>query len=61
MSGGDVYYAVRNFPAYGKLSRRNLDDLRAGASDRLAEGAADVKKDPLRSTCCPLMVAPPAT
>jgi len=47
VSGGDVYYAVRNFPAYGKLSRRNLDDLRAGASDRLAEGAADVKKDPL--------------
>ncbi len=45
--GKDVYYAVRNFPGYGKLSRRNLDDLRAGASERLAEGATDVKKDPL--------------
>ena len=45
--GKDVYYAVRNFPGYGKLSRRNLDDLRAGASERLAEGAADVKRDPL--------------
>jgi cysteinyl-tRNA synthetase len=46
-TGKDVYYAVRNFPGYGKLSRRNLDDLRAGASERLAEGATDVKKDPL--------------
>src|SRR5690606_4873527 len=31
----------------GKLSHRNLEDLRAGASERLAEGAAEVKKDPL--------------
>jgi cysteinyl-tRNA synthetase len=46
-SGKDVYYAVRSFPAYGKLSRRNIDELRAGASERLAEGAGDVKKDPL--------------
>lgn len=45
--GKDVYYAVRHFAGYGKLSRRNLDDLRAGASERLAEGATDVKKDPL--------------
>jgi cysteinyl-tRNA synthetase len=45
--GKDVYYAVRNFSGYGKLSRRNLDDLRAGASERLAEGAADIKRDPL--------------
>jgi cysteinyl-tRNA synthetase len=45
--GKDVYYAVRSFSGYGKLSRRNLDDLRAGASERLAEGAADVKRDPL--------------
>ena len=28
---GDVYYAVRNFPEYGKLSRRNIDDLKSGA------------------------------
>lgn len=46
-AGKDVYYAVRSFPGYGKLSRRNIDDLRAGASERLADGATDVKKDPL--------------
>lgn len=28
---GDVYYAVDQFPAYGKLSKRNLADLQAGA------------------------------
>ncbi|MGP1614638.1 MAG: cysteine--tRNA ligase, partial [Pollutimonas bauzanensis] len=27
---GDVNYAVRNFPGYGKLSGKSLDDLRAG-------------------------------
>ncbi|MDF2693035.1 MAG: Cysteinyl-tRNA synthetase [Labilithrix sp.] len=46
-NGKDVYYAVRSFAGYGKLSRRNLDELRAGASERLAEHASDVKKDPL--------------
>ncbi|HVH43549.1 MAG TPA: cysteine--tRNA ligase [Labilithrix sp.] len=45
--GKDVYYAVRGFAGYGKLSRRNLDELRAGASERLSEGATDVKRDPL--------------
>lgn len=28
---GDVYYRVDQFPEYGKLSRRNLDDMQAGA------------------------------
>ncbi len=28
---GDVYFAVRSFPGYGKLSGRSLDDLLAGA------------------------------
>ncbi len=28
---GDVYYAVSSFPAYGRLSKRNLEDLLAGA------------------------------
>ncbi|MCB2184040.1 MAG: cysteine--tRNA ligase [Desulfobulbaceae bacterium] len=28
---GDVYYKVANFDEYGKLSRRNLDDMMAGA------------------------------
>ncbi len=46
-NGNDVYFAVRSFPNYGKLSRRNVDDLREGASERLAEGASDVKRDPL--------------
>ena len=39
----DVYFSVRDLPGYGKLSRRNLDDLRAG--ERVAVEAA--KKDPL--------------
>ncbi len=29
--GGDVYYAVERFAAYGKLSHRQLDDMLAGA------------------------------
>jgi cysteinyl-tRNA synthetase len=29
--GNDVYFAVRAFPAYGKLSHRNIDDLLSGA------------------------------
>jgi cysteinyl-tRNA synthetase len=40
---GDVYYAVREFPDYGKLSRKNLDDLQAG--ERVA--VASAKRDPL--------------
>ena len=27
---GDVYYSVNNFPGYGKLSGKSLEDLRAG-------------------------------
>ncbi len=42
-SNGDVNYAVRKFPGYGKLSRRNLDDLRAGERVAVDEG----KHDPL--------------
>jgi cysteinyl-tRNA synthetase len=30
-SEGDVYFAVRSFPGYGKLSGRNVNELRAGA------------------------------
>ncbi|MDB5694376.1 MAG: cysteinyl-tRNA synthetase [Alphaproteobacteria bacterium] len=40
---GDVFYAVRRFPGYGKLSGRSLDELRAG--ERVAADAA--KRDPL--------------
>ncbi|HWV38803.1 MAG TPA: cysteine--tRNA ligase [Vulgatibacter sp.] len=42
-SKGDVYFAVRNFEDYGKLSKRNLDDLLAGA--RVEPG--EQKRDPL--------------
>ncbi|TDQ44867.1 cysteine--tRNA ligase [Tepidicella xavieri] len=40
---GDVNYAVRQFPGYGKLSGKSLDDLRAG--ERVA--VDDGKHDPL--------------
>jgi cysteinyl-tRNA synthetase len=42
-SGGDVYFAVRSFANYGKLSKRNLDDLLSGA--RVEPG--EQKRDPL--------------
>jgi cysteinyl-tRNA synthetase len=29
--GGDIYFSVKKFKDYGKLSKRNLEDLRAGA------------------------------
>jgi cysteinyl-tRNA synthetase len=38
---GDVYFAVRKFPDYGKLSRRNLDDLVAGARVEVGEAKLD--------------------
>jgi len=40
---GDVNYAVRNFPEYGKLSGKSLDDLRAGERVDVNTG----KRDPL--------------
>jgi cysteinyl-tRNA synthetase len=42
-SEGDVYFAVRSYAPYGKLSKRNLDDLLAGA--RVEPG--ERKRDPL--------------
>jgi len=42
-SSGDVNYAVRRFPGYGKLSGKSLDDLRAG--ERVEVDAS--KEDPL--------------
>jgi cysteinyl-tRNA synthetase len=42
-SQGDVYFAVRSFPQYGKLSKRQLDDLLSGA--RVEPG--EQKRDPL--------------
>lgn len=40
---GDVCFEVRKFEGYGKLSRRQLDDLRAG--ERV--GVVESKRDPL--------------
>ena len=40
---GDVDYAVRKFPGYGKLSGRTPDDMRAGARIEIAQA----KRDPL--------------
>jgi cysteinyl-tRNA synthetase len=40
---GDVNFAVRRFPGYGRLSGKSLDDLRAGERVAVAEG----KEDPL--------------
>lgn len=33
---GSVYYAIRKFPRYGCLSHLHLDELQAGASERVA-------------------------
>ena len=41
--GADVYFAVRRFPEYGKLSHRSLEDLLAGARIEVDER----KRDPL--------------
>jgi cysteinyl-tRNA synthetase len=38
---GDVFFEVRRFPAYGKLSGKNLDDLLAGARVEVDERKRD--------------------
>lgn len=43
-SEGDVYYQVRQFQDYGKLSGRKFDEMQAGASGRVAESAEEAKK-----------------
>ena len=40
-SNGDVYYRVRQWPDYGKLSRKNVDELRAGARVEVDEQKED--------------------
>ena len=42
---GDVYFRVRTFPEYGKLSGRDVDELRAGARIEV-----DERKGKIRST-----------
>jgi cysteinyl-tRNA synthetase len=41
--GGDVFFAVAKWPGYGKLSHRNIEELRAG--ERVVAG--EHKRDPL--------------
>jgi cysteinyl-tRNA synthetase len=40
-ANGDVMYAVRRFAAYGRLSGRKIDDLRAGARVQVDEAKLD--------------------
>jgi cysteinyl-tRNA synthetase len=42
-SGGDVFFSVRKFEGYGKLSKKPLDEMEAGARVEVNEQ----KKDPL--------------
>ncbi len=42
-SAGDVFFSVRKFHAYGRLSKRALDDLESGAR----VGINEAKEDPL--------------
>ncbi len=43
---GTVYFRTRSFQGYGKLSHKNLDDLRGGNRSLLVSGE-DQKEDPL--------------
>ncbi len=43
---GTVYFSTRKFKDYGKLSHKNLDDLRSGGRSLLVSGE-DEKADPL--------------
>ena len=42
-SGGDVYFSVRSFDGYGKLSHRPMEDMEQGEGD----DAGALKRDPL--------------
>jgi cysteinyl-tRNA synthetase len=42
-SAGDVYYSVDKFPSYLKLSKRNMEEMQAGA--RIAPG--ELKRNPM--------------
>ena len=42
-AGGDVFYRVRTFDTYGKLSKKKIDDLQSGARIAVDES----KQDPL--------------
>ena len=46
-SDGDVYFEVESFPEYGKLSHRDLDQLKLGASERLDGEQTARKRHPM--------------
>ncbi len=39
--GGSIYYAISKFPSYGRLSHLHLDELKCGASKRVASDEYD--------------------
>jgi cysteinyl-tRNA synthetase len=46
VSDGDVYFSVESFPQYGKLSHRDLGQMKVGASERLDETQTSRKRHP---------------
>ncbi len=55
---GDVYFAVRSYDGYGKLSNRNVDEMESGHRELRADGQGleDRKRDPRRlQTVDPLL------
>ena len=44
---GNVYFSVRSFNRYGCLSGQNIEDLEAGASERVQNSDESDKRDPL--------------
>jgi cysteinyl-tRNA synthetase len=48
-AGGDVYFDVRSKPDYGKLSGRNLEEVREGEREKAGDkaGVGEAKRDPL--------------
>ncbi|MBQ1448928.1 MAG: cysteine--tRNA ligase, partial [Coriobacteriales bacterium] len=44
---GSVYFSVRSFPSYGKLSGRDIDEMRSGERDLRGGNFEDDKRDPL--------------
>jgi cysteinyl-tRNA synthetase len=51
--GKDVYFHVASFPPYGKLSRRNLAELQAGARVEVGEAKKDALDFALWKGCGP--------
>lgn len=49
-SEGDVYFDISKAKNYGKLSGKNIEDLQAGASNRLDDEERKKKKNPMDFT-----------